>query len=214
MNGRELSKATLLDCPASVETDSIAVDEEERSRWAALVTGAMLGAGAHPASLGLGDPQTAGSAPDAWRQSVGDLTPNVPSGEVLTEANPAGSKSGVSEGEGLQRIQVRVNTEEFGEVALIIERAEQGLRIVLGAVDGRVVSALRHEALAVRRAIENGGQTVGSFEIVRMNEVGTNLAQPRLAPGNRVRRLREQANLAVGPEDRNKKKSRRINLIG
>jgi hypothetical protein len=98
-------------------------------------------------------------------------------------------------------------------VSLVVERAEQGLRIVLGAVDGRVVSALRHEALAVRRALESGGQSVGMLEIVRMNEVGTVLAQSKVAPSNRLRRLREQAEDASNPQSP-KKKSRRINLIG
>lgn len=221
MNGRELSGNVRPECLGPTETAPSSSDDTERERWAALAAGALIALPIEAARLPLAAPSaapvasgTTSAVPDGWRPSVGDLTPLQAQGEVVSGRSAAIAPSGEGDASDLQRIQVRVNTEEFGEVAVTIERAEQGLRILMGAVDGRVVSALRHEALAVRRAIENGGQTVGSFEIVRMNEVGTNLAQTQVAPGNRARRLKDTAESGQGPLDRKNKKLRRLNLIG
>jgi hypothetical protein len=213
MNGRELSKASLADGTVPGERKHVRVDDVELSEWAALISGCLQTApGTPPPGIGLGAAETAESVPAGWRPSVEDMTPEKGAFAGAVEAGAGHFACEGKEGEAPQRIQIRVNTKEFGEVALIIERAEQGLRILLGAVDGRIVSALRQEALAVRRALESGGQSVGSLEVVRMNEVGTVLAQNKLAPGNRARRFREQADTAT-PSDR-KKKQRRINLVG
>ncbi|MGC4064326.1 MAG: hypothetical protein QM784_06705 [Polyangiaceae bacterium] len=46
-----------------------------------------------------------------------------------------------------------------------------------------------------------------------MNELGTVLAQTKVAPSNRLRRLKDAADAASNPT-LGKKKTRRINLIG
>jgi hypothetical protein len=214
MNGRELSKATPVDHSVNSGSENPAIDDEELERWAAVVAGCLQNPQVQPPLLptlsGVGREPV---APEGWRRSVGVLTQDPRAlGEVIAE-NPA---SRLVTGTGnceLERIQIRVNTKEFGEVSLVVERAEQGLRILLGAVDGRVVAALRNEVKAVRRALESSGQSVGSFEIVRMNDLGTVLAQARVAPSNRLRRLKEAADAASNPTA-GKKKTRRINLIG
>jgi hypothetical protein len=214
MNGRELSKATPVDLSAANTTEEHSSDDEELERWASVVAGCLLHPQVQPPPPPVGfEFGAAPAAPEGWRQSVGVLTQDPRAlGEVIAEnpVSPSGTGFGTS---AIERIQVRVNTKEFGEVSLVIERAEQGLRILLGAVDGRVVSALRNEANAVRRALESGGQSVGSLEIVRMNELGTVLAQTKVAPSNRLRRLKEAADAASNPTA-GKKKTRRINLIG
>ncbi|MGC4064325.1 MAG: hypothetical protein QM784_06700 [Polyangiaceae bacterium] len=165
MNRRELSMATPVDLPAGGATETRESDEEELERWASVVAGCLLNPQVQPPLPPVGlEFGSAPVAPEGWRQSVGVLTQDPRAlGEVIAESStsPSGKGTGTSE---IERIQIRVNTKEFGEVSLVIERAEQGLRILLGAVDGRVVSALRNEANAVRRALESGGQSVGSLE--------------------------------------------------
>jgi hypothetical protein len=111
------------------------------------------------------------------------------------------------------RLQVRVKTEEFGEIAVVVERVETGLRVLLGAANPQAVMALTRDCLAVRRALESDGQSVGSLEIVRMNGLGTDLALTKMATSNRARRSQESAESASDLGQR-KKKTKRLNVTG
>lgn len=213
MNGRGLSHTTTVDCAPLSDEAPPQKDDEELQRWAELVATCLTPTVGQTHTLpGLGSPEAEGTLPDGWRPSVGELT----LGERKSSFS-AGSAQGTTVGsesssDEVTRIQVRINTKEFGEVSVVIERAEQGLRISLGALDERVASALRLEVLAVRRALESGGQTVNSLEIVRMNQVGTDLARTPLTTGNRAKRSRDTEQSTSNPGSR--KKTRRINLIG
>jgi hypothetical protein len=121
--------------------------------------------------------------------------------------------AGASAVDDSQRIQVRVRTEEFGEIAVVIERVEDGLRVLLGAANPKAVLALTQDCLAVRRALESDGQNVGSLEIVRMDGLGTDLALSRSASSSRARRSQESAQTDAALGQR-KKKTKRLDVTG
>jgi hypothetical protein len=72
---------------------------------------------------------------------------------------------------------------------------------------------LTRESEAMRHALESDGQTVGSFEIVQMKRLGTDLAQTRAAPSSRARRHQASHESAEGLGQR-KKKTKRLDVTG
>lgn len=214
MNGSELSKTTLGDNTSVFADDEAIADQRELERWASEIAGCLQQVTpAAPATVGLFGAGQRQEVPAGWRPCVESMTHGGASmvGGPLASNGPDSNALGPSS--ELGRIQVRVRTEEFGEIALVVERVEEGLRVLLGAVDAHTVTALTRESQAVRRVLEFGGQTVGSIKIVRMNELGTDLAQSKLAPSNRARRPQESAETATVLSE-HKKKTKRIDLIG
>lgn len=211
MNGRELSKAFLGDCPLSNEVPSPSSDDDEFESWAAIVAGCLQPAAfVPPVSLGLGTPELV--APEGWRPSVGTLTPSDVAAFAVTGSSVMGAGSATDD--TLQRIQLRVNTKECGEVALVVERAEDGLRVLIAAVDGNAVTALHREALVMRRALESGGQSVASLKIVRMDQSGTELAKGGLTPSRHDRRRASKACGSGSKSNAAKRTPRRLLIIG
>jgi hypothetical protein len=125
----------------------------------------------------------------------------------------AGSKAPTGGNEPQQRIQLRVNTKECGEVALVVERAEAGLRVVISAVNANVLPALHREALVMKQALESSGQSVVSLKIVQMDQCGTDVAKNRLTPSED--RLRSgKASGSRSKLNAAKRISRRLLIIG
>ena len=212
MNGRELSKASLVDCPLSSEETPQLSDDEQLKSWAAIVAGCLQPVPfVPPSALGFGLSDAV--APEGWRPSVVALTPGeastvVANGQGAPLSNP---KTGTVD--ELNRIQLRVNTKECGEVALVVERADDGLRVLISAVDANAVKALHREAAVMRRALESGGQSVASLKIVRMDQRGTELAGDGLTP----RQDRRNAKKATGAASKSRaaqRTSRRLIIIG
>jgi flagellar biosynthesis chaperone FliJ len=214
MNGSELSRTLLGDGKTPSAREDANKERKELERWASLVAGCLQNASPlQPSTLGLGALESIEGVPAGWRSSVESLTPDfgaVGDGQLANTVAPGG---GASASNDEQRIQVRVRTEEFGEIALIVERVESGLRVLLGAENSNGVSALTRQCQAVRRVLESGGQSVGSLEIVRMNGLGTDLAESKLAASNRARRPRGSAESDPTPGMR-KKKTKRLDVIG
>lgn len=215
MNGSELSKTSLGDAAALFTKDDSALDQRELERWASAIAGCLhQTVPTSAAQLGLPAPSTQHEVTAGWRPCVEAMTPYEMSSSGAVSA-PLGRIAAPSSGvEDLQRIQVRVRTEEFGEIALVVERVEAGLRVLLGAQDPHTVSALMRESEAVRRVLESGGQSVGFIKIVRMTELGTDLAQPKLAPSNRTRGNQESVEPDSNLDERKKRTTKRIDLIG
>jgi hypothetical protein len=210
MNGSELSKTVLGDVQAMLAHDEAGTDRRELERWATTIAGCLQQAvPVRPQTLGLGELESSQEVPAGWRPRVETLTPGVAAGPMDGPASGAPSAETTED----QRIQVRVTTEEFGEIALVVERVETGLRVLLGAVDPRAVTVLARESQAVRRALESDGQNVGSLEIVRMDGLGTDLAQSKVAPSNRARRHQESPESDAGLSQR-KRKAKRLDVTG
>jgi hypothetical protein len=220
MNGSGLSKTSLKDGQLFSNEDQTKRDEKELERFAATIAGCLQQTvGIEPSALGFLAPEPTPMVPADWRPSVEPLTPGCATGTGCgTGAECAASAVAEDPRATLQpneteRIQVRVRSEEFGEIALVVERADAGLRVVLSAEDPGAIATLRAESRAVRQALEADGQCIGSLEIVRMDGLGTNLAQAKSSSSNRARRLQESAEPGETPNQR-RKKSKRLDLIG
>src|SRR3954466_1722733 len=100
---------------------------EQAERWATLV-GMQLVALA---------PKTLTPEPTSgWHPGVGDLTPAT--GSSLTQASAANGPvaAGNSEGDDSEnRLIVRVDGGDLGEVALLVDRKEGAIRVTISAAD-------------------------------------------------------------------------------
>jgi len=214
MNGHELSKTALSDSTACDAQRDERGDRQEHERWASTVATCLQQAvPVRPATLGFGAPESSQQVPDGWRPSVEALTPGASGSTAAARVPGSTPDSGAVAADNTNRLQVRVKTEEFGEIAVVVERVETGLRVLLGAANPQAVMALTRDCLAVRRALESDGQSVGSLEIVRMNGLGTDLALTKMATSNRARRSQESAESASDLGQR-KKKTKRLNVTG
>src|SRR5512147_2716609 len=146
MNGNELSKTSLHE--AALPTREAPSDErKELERWASAIAGCLQPAvPVRPLPIGLGTAEPDQSVPSGWRPSVDPLTPRGVAAGDPNAATPRRDSVGQLSGDDQQRIQVRVKTEEFGEIAVVVERVEAGLRVLLGAVDERAITALSLES--------------------------------------------------------------------
>jgi flagellar hook-length control protein FliK len=95
---------------------------------------------------------------------------------VTTSADPQNSDA-----HGDNRLTLTISTEALGEVAIVIDRAEGGVRVVLGVGAQTAEAALLPEKMALTRALTAVGLTVHSVNIVRQTGLGTVPAEPQLA---------------------------------
>lgn len=209
---RDLSMTKLEDARALLADAHAKKDEKDLERWACTVAGLLHQAvPIPPKSLGCGGSEPTATAPAAWQAGVESMTPGVNAPD-LAGGNETFTANGTLES-SQQRIQVRVRTEEYGEIAVVIERVEAGLRILVGAEDGRAVRALVQQSQAVRNALREDGQSIETLEIVRMNSVGTGLASRTAVPNQRVRKSRDSEAQRPNAEQR-RRRTKRVNLTG
>ncbi len=194
--------------------------QSDEERWAEAIAEALLqGAEATVQRAGLGP-----LPPEAWRHGVDPLT--QPSGGqpgpapcCESQTDPTvGSHRPLGTGVGPEttevgRVQVRLATAEFGELALVVERKAGGLSVVVASVDPRALALFSAEQMALQEALRATGQAIESIQFVRMNEVGIDLAQSRSAPGVKPRGLPKEAAEEPRPGAR-RRRVRRLDLIG
>jgi hypothetical protein len=154
-----------------------------------------------PPQLPLGEIEP----PNAWRTSAGVLTPPVASsgssGDAAADANAA------------ERLTLRVDGGEMGEVSVTLERQDGALRVVIGLENERFVSSVAPDARALRSALEGAGLSVHSLNIVPRSEVGTVLAQRRVSPSGTKPAADPEGSEPRGPETQ-KRNQKRLQLIG
>lgn len=183
---------------------------EQAERWATLL-GTQLSAIAAPALPKLDGEAT---SPTAWHSGVGDLTPAT--GGSLTSpaaANGPAATSGEGSDAAENRLIVRVDGGDLGEVALVVDRKEGAIRVTISAADAGAQAALGLERAGLLQALKNQGITVESLNFVRSNDFGTALAPSR---SNATRRARESASEAESKDDEQTRRrlARKLNLIG
>ena len=159
-----------------------------------------------------------GSPPEAWRSDVEPLTPSAEAGQgseltTLVQALREQPQPATSADVDQNRIQVRVNVGELGELALVVERSAAGVNIQISAQDSRILDAMAAERETLTAALSGIGQSVTSLAFVAMDRVGINLAQPRMSSSHQARTQGNDKDSDC--ETRHtKRKSRRINVIG
>ena len=176
----------------------------QAERWATLL-------GAQLSSM---QPKTLASEPtSAWHSGAGDMTPSNASGGVASGASAAASADAAEAADASEnRMIVRVDGGELGEVALVVDRKEGAIRVTISAADAGAEAALGLERAGLMQALQNRGITVDSVNIVRANNFGTALAPQR---SNAMQRSRE-ATEAESKDDEHARRrlARKLNLIG
>ncbi|MET0794120.1 MAG: hypothetical protein ABW061_21540 [Polyangiaceae bacterium] len=177
---------------------------EQAERWATLV-GAQLSALA---------PQTIAPEPTpGWHPGVGDLTPATGSSLTQTGAANGPVAAGTGEGDASEnRLIVRVDGGDLGEVALVVDRKEGAIRVTISAADAGAEAALGLERAALTRALESHGISVDSVNVVRANNFGTALAPVRSSATQRTREATESE--SSDDEQARRRLARKLNLIG
>lgn len=154
-------------------------------------------------------PPGGGEPTGGWRASDGGLTPSA-AREAAQQA--ALGPEGDAEPSANQRIVLRVQTRDLGEVSLILDRSEGAVRVVIGVADASTIERMLPERDALTRQLQGSGLTVQSIQFVRESEVGTVLAQPN--PVGRARAFASQRQPAPEDEKARRRGSRKLNLIG
>jgi hypothetical protein len=178
---------------------------QQAERWATLV-GAQLSA----LALKLDVEPEAG----AWHSGAGDLTP---AGLGLSSEPGATPVAGVGR-EGASdaqenRMVVRVDGGDLGEVALVLDRNAGAIRVTISAADAGAEAALGLERAALVRALEGHGISVESVSVVRADNFGTVLAPPRPS-AQRTREVPVSGADSKDDEQTRRRLARKLNLIG
>ena len=110
------------------------------------------------------------------------------------------------------RMIVRVDGGDLGEVALVVDRKDGAIRVTISAADAGAEAALGLERAGLMAALQSHGITVDSVNVVRANNFGTVLAPTR---SNAAQRTRE-AGEAESKDDEHARRrlARKLNLIG
>lgn len=178
-----------------------AASPAEQDAWARQLA-AMLSAQAKPAMLPL-QSQTSDHPSEGGGHTGAPMT---------ASAEPQNSDA-----EGDKRLTLTISTEALGDVDIIIDRADGGVRVVLGVQAQVAESALAPEKMALARALQAVGLTVHSVNVVLQNELGTVRAQPsiaREAPGA-SKTVEAKSKAALFTEAaRTRKRSKRIDVLG
>ncbi|MGC4092255.1 MAG: flagellar hook-length control protein FliK [Polyangiaceae bacterium] len=154
--------------------------------------------------LPLADP------PGGWRASDGGLTQPATAGAEQSSA--IAPSTGDAEDDS-QRIVLNVETRDLGKVSLILDKRQDGVRVVIGVPDTSAVERLLPEREALARQLQVTGLAVQSIQFVRQSEVGTVLA-PSPSVG-RPRFFGNQRQPTAPAEDKSRRRgSRKLNLIG
>jgi hypothetical protein len=140
-----------------------------------------------------------------WRTSAGNLTPLAGTAVGLGGA-PADASAP-------ERMVVRVDGGELGELEVTLERDQGELRVVIGLEKGHLVSSVEPDARALRAALEGAGLTVRSLNVVPTSEVGTVLAE-RHSSSSGPKPLTEPTSSEPDPETARKRNPKRLTLIG
>ena len=179
---------------------------EQAERWATLV-GAQLSS--------FRPVPTVKEEAGAWHRGAGDLTPAT--GGALTGSGapngPTGVQDEVSDASE-NRMIVRVDGGDLGEVALVVDRKAGAIRVTISAADAGAEAALGLERASLLRALESHGITVDSVNVVRANNFGTVLAPTRSNTTQRTRETAATEAEAKDDEQTRRRLARKLNLIG
>ena len=180
--------------------------KKDLERWASAVAGCLVQTVAPAAASGL-----LGGTPEAWRPSVEALTPGSCDAGTALELARDGEVS--SSTPGSDRLQVRLDAGQLGEIAVIVEKDQAGVRLLITAASARAVRAISAERQVLQQALQSTGQRIQSLCVVQMDVPGTDLAQVRSSPG-RSARADSEPDLTKSPARKRKGKSGRLDITG
>ena len=213
LNSSGLPNTKLTLSPCDGECTPTTISKADTRKWAELIAFSASQMQMPPAHV-----PGAADTPEAWRSDVEVLTPSigVSQGNLLAQETSGLSVCGssVSSNESqLNRLQVRVNAGDLGELSLVVERLESGLHVRIGAEDSGVLAAMAKISESMTQALTSIGQPVTTLTFVPMEGVGINLAPTRLAMGNRARSKAAKTTDDSRVDDK-RRKNRRIDVLG
>jgi len=187
--------------------------QRDLEKWAELVA-----ACAAQVTLPVQPPTISTFTPEPWRADVETLTPGMGRSEASQTAQEAlgqiisNNATSGSENE-LDRIQVRLNAGELGELSLVVERSLTGLRVQISAENSGVLTAIANQSAAMTQSLASAGQAVTSLTFVSMDGVGINLARTKEASSNRAR---GEAAMKIDESsiDERRRKNRQLDVLG
>jgi|WetSurMetagenome_2_1015567.scaffolds.fasta_scaffold322949_2 hypothetical protein len=198
------------------ERNTVAEDDQRRrchqaevERWSAMLCDMLAGK-----STSLPIPMGDAGSPDTWRRGVGQMTPVRPGfgqpgiGQPCDAAGDADGSDGTNEP---GRVQMRVESEQLGEVAIVVERRETGLRVLIGSADAKALALFGAERETLMQALATVGLAVETVRVVQLQPIGTVLAQPLAFPRGRLVR----GDSGNGPDrGLQQKRSKRLDVTG
>ena len=145
-----------------------------------------------------------------WRPGAGDMTPaQMPASAAGTAAGAADEAAKSDE----NRVIVRVDAGDLGEVALLVDRKEGAMRVTIGVQGSAAEAAVQIERAALMQSLQSAGIHVDSVNVVRGSNFGTVLAPlPRNSATTDVRENSEATATDSAAERR--RLARKLNLIG
>ena len=180
---------------------------DQAQRWASLLGAQLAASAVKTITVPVSDTTS------AWHSGAGDLTPGNGA-----QASNTGARSGAAEGtggsadSGENRMIVRVDGGDLGEVALLVDRKEGAIRVTISAADAGAEAALGLERAGLLAALQSQGIIVDSVNVVRANNFGTVLAPIR---SNAAPRTREAAQAESKDDEHARRRlARKLNLIG
>ena len=209
-----LPNSTLTPTLREIESTRPSITKSDLERWAELIA---FNATQIQQTAPI-VPGTAGT-PEAWRTDVEELTPNSGQSEAnllakeIADFTVGGNCASSSESE-LNRIQVRLNAGDLGELSLVIERSVAGLRVCIGAEDSGVLAAIARSGASLAQALTSIGQPVTSLTFVPMDGVGINLAPSRMVPSNKTGSKEADGNTDETDKQQARRKTRRLDVRG
>ncbi|MFO7180068.1 MAG: flagellar hook-length control protein FliK, partial [Pseudomonadota bacterium] len=191
---------------ATPEAAPASSEHTEAEVWAAALSSAIANAALQPLLL-----PTVDSSPKAWQAGGNELTP-----KSATTLQPVDGVWGVSGSASPpqtteERVHVTVRLAELGEVGVMVTRAAQGVRIVIGVEDARAIALFDPERARLRGALMSVGVGVDSIEVVHAESRGTFLASNKT-----VRALRSDSDAEERRQGdpRRRQQGRRVSFVG
>ncbi len=185
----------------------------ELEKWAELIAAAAMQSANPPPAL-----PAAVDMPEAWRTDVEALTPEASSSQSTLLARESitlltDSYSAAGDDAELNRIQLRLNAGELGELSLVVERSVSGLHVQIGAENSSVLAAIARNSSSMTHALSSIGQPVTTLAFVALDGLGTVLAPSKGAPNNQPKSSKSDGNLT---EDKTqaRRRGRRIDVLG
>ncbi len=209
-NGSGLRETSLKDRVLEAEDSaSSARRKSDVEKWAALLAASAMQAQSAVTTLG--------HVPEGWRGDVEGMTPVEGNDARATATGQSQSVQGPpfdgaeTSADG-ERVQVRVSIGELGELALVLERSTEGVKVQISAQDRGILAMMASEQDALTAALSGVGHCITSLSFVPMDRVGIKLAQPRVA--SQSTRLPGDTSHAANQTAQARRKSRGLNVIG
>jgi len=183
--------------------------QSELDAWAATLASTLSQQMPPPRALAPPPPA------EPWRATVGALTPGsdaTPGGPDAARAQSAHAAAGGTEETNHERVHLSTHVAELGEINVVVDRSQAGIRVVIGVEDAHAATLMDPERLRLQGALVAAGVGVDSIRVVQLDRRGTLLASSK---GSVTRTSQHQTDAANGDSDPKKRsRGRKVNLVG